>query len=623
MMASDAVSGGAGAAAPASRRGVRSALLASLEWALVLGAVGLWSATRGYSLLLPVGSGLWVAAWLVRWLRTGQLTRATPLDGFLALLMLSALLGLWAAPDRSLALNRWYLWLGALGLYYAVANSSPTAHRWGTLGLVLLAAALGVYFATQHRWGEDSVKFTMVREAGLWLNQIVPDAGQYKPHPNVVAGIMGIMAPAAAGLVIGGWNAWRARRGGGDLLEAGAAGLAALIILAALVMTESRASWLGVAAIAPVGAWWWICSRAGGATGWRLFLIGLALAAGAAAAIVAWRPDLLTVAMGTLPGPGQTALARLPLFGQAWRLAADTAFTGGGLGAFPGLYSTFILDIPYLHLTHAHNAYLNLLVEQGWLGLLGYLLTGLGAGWLAARGLAEAPSERRPLLAAGAAGLVVLAVQGLGDATLVASRALPFMLAPAAGIAASLPRDDRSWAALGSRRLWASLGACLLALAAMGVLMRRPLAAAWHANLGAVAYDRAALAGWPPNQWSERPQAAGLEAALPELQAALAQDPANLTAHYRLGLRSRMAQDFETAATHLQQALAADPGHRGVVKTLGYTYAWLGRFEEALPLLEQIPEARGELETYRWWWGTQARSDLARNADGMLRAMGN
>jgi hypothetical protein len=82
-----------------------------------------------------------------------------------------------------------------------------------------------------------------------------------------------------------------------------------------------------------------------------------------------------------------------------------------------------------------------------------------------------------------------------------------------------------------------------------------------------------------------------------------------------------MDQDFAAAAVYLEAALAGDPHHRGIVKSLGYTYAWLGQLDAARPLLEQIPEAGQELDTYRWWWGTQGRPDLSQRALEMRKSL--
>jgi hypothetical protein len=75
-----------------------------------------------------------------------------------------------------------------------------------------------------------------------------------------------------------------------------------------------------------------------------------------------------------------------------------------------------------------------------------------------------------------------------------------------------------------------------------------------------------------------------------------------------------LGQNFELASKYLDTAYVVAPGHRGVVKSLGYCYVWLGDFEKAALLLSNIPEAQEELDVYVWWWGTQGRDDLSNKA---------
>ena len=109
-----------------------------------------------------------------------------------------------------------------------------------------------------------------------------------------------------------------------------------------------------------------------------------------------------------------------------------------------------------------------------------------------------------------------------------------------------------------------------------------------------------------------------LEAAESTLQAALQYDPQNQTANYRLGLISMLRQDFKTAAANLETAYQEVPHHRGISKSLGYCYVWLGDMDKAQKMLERIPEAQHEMEVYIWWWGTQGRPDLSERASLMI-----
>ena len=229
--------------------------LGALEWGLLLAALGIWAGSRAYTPAMSLGSGLLVGSSVVRWVRTGRISRATPLDLTLGLFVLSVLAGLWAAPQLGVALPRLYLFLGALGLYYALANSEGRELRLAALGLVSVAAGLSVYFLTQHPWAEASVKFGLVRQVGVGLAGLVPDLGQYKPHPNVVAGVLGIAAPVALALMVESALAWRTTRTAGAAAIGAVAGLGLLTLLGGVVMTESRAVWVALAAALGLAVW--------------------------------------------------------------------------------------------------------------------------------------------------------------------------------------------------------------------------------------------------------------------------------------------------------------------------------------------------------------------------------
>jgi O-antigen ligase len=598
----------------AGRQALWPAALSVLEWGLLAAAIGLWVSTRSYTPLITAGSGLVAASWAARWLRTGSLTRATASDLPLVLFLVSALVGLWAAPNLGGGLVRLFLFIGAACLYYGVVNASGITLTVVCAGLSLLAAALGIYFATQNPWAAASAKFGVVHQAGVLLNQWVPDLGGYKPHPNVAASLLGVLAPVAALLTVqAARQAPRRQNGLGWLgLLASAALLA--IVAGALFMTESRATWLGLLGAAGLAGWWWLAGKAAGEKPGRhmpFFAIGGALGLAVIAVGVAWQAEWVTRAFGSLPGPN-SAVGRVEVFKQVWRLAQDTPFTGAGLDAFPALYSTYVLDIPFLLLTHAHNAYLNLLVEQGWPGLLGYILVLGTAGLVGLLALAQ----ERPISwqrAAGLLGLATIAIQGLGEASLVASRVTPILFVPAALALvepAGLAVLGARWA---SRARWLAMGAVALLLIGAAVFNRQ-LLAAWKADLGSVAFARAQLADWPTNEWPSQAAAASLSPAEQALGDVLALDAENRPARLRLGAGALMRWDFPAAAKYLAPAHQADPGHRGLTKYLAYTYVWLGEYDQAEPLLRMLPEAAGEMEVYTWWWGVHGREDLAEQA---------
>jgi Flp pilus assembly protein TadD len=101
------------------------------------------------------------------------------------------------------------------------------------------------------------------------------------------------------------------------------------------------------------------------------------------------------------------------------------------------------------------------------------------------------------------------------------------------------------------------------------------------------------------------------------LENAIRVDPANRSAHQRLGILALSHGDFDRAVSALGMAWHLDADHRGVRKTLGYALVWAGDLERALPLLSQIPEAPSEMGYYAWWWETNGDRELAQRSAAM------
>lgn len=588
-------------------RGFETVLVAA-EWGCTLAAAGLWVTERPPTGVLLLATPLWVAAWGWRWLRLGRPTRPTALDWPIVVFLLTALVSLWAAPDRALALVRLNFFLGAVGLYYVLANGPRRWIEWFGYAVGGLAALLGLYYASQHNWASSPAKIALIDHAGKLFNRLAPQLGWYQPNANVVGSLLALVLPIPVLQMLARLKGHRA--------AALLAGLSALLISFGLVMTESRTAVLALAGAAGLAGWWWLSGR----PFWRFsnprrqltFAAGVATAAAVMGLVVIAAPNLLNLAFGTLPGPN-SVVTRTAVYGQAWRLAQDTPFTGGGLASFPGLYSTYMVDIPSLILTHAHDAYLNILVEQGWPGLLSYMGVLAAAVWAGIQLLDGPKTGGRALVAAGLLGLAVVILQGIGDGTLVASRVTLALLIPA-GLAVGAERAEPikpAWQ-LRVKPRWALVA--LGGLALVGVLTWRAWLSAWYANRGSLEFARVQLAGWPTNTWSDGHEVPLLLASEPEFREALTIDPLNETAQYRLGLLATLQRDFPAAVQHLAQAHRTDSQHRGVLKALAYAYVWMGDEPQAVPLLKALPEAASEMQVYTWWWGVHGRADLAQRA---------
>lgn len=597
-------------------------LLIVSEWAFVLAAAGLWAAFKTYHPFMNAGVGLWAGSWVARWLRTGKLSRFTPLDLPMLGFCISLGAGWWAAPDQLDATARAFLFLGAIGIFYSVANSGLRTLQVVCIGFMAGMAVFGVYFATQQQWAEEPAKFLPLQAIGLALNKAVPDLGLYKPHPNVVVGVVAIamaiwlvlfyfyffsrIRPPFQGRWIGAFVAYL---------------LLGAVLAFSLVMTQSRTAWLAVAGAVGLGLWALVAralARLVRTPARIVFCVGLAIVLGVGLGVLWAQPELLTRALGTLPGPN-SAVSRIEIYKQVWWLAQDTPFTGGGLGSFPGLYSTYILSVPSLYLTHAHNAFLNVLLEQGWLGAASFAIIILVASFVALPRLTQVDSQFAPLIVAGGLGVVVIVLQGMGDATLVASRVMPFLFFPA-GLVFAGPAPNAPTKSVKNRWIWFAVP--IAAVAGVALLYQQPLRAQWYANLGAVEQNRIALISWPTNEWDTGEQAGLLGAAESLFEKSLTLNPNNETALFRLGLIRVARQDWQRAAQFLQSAYDLNPNRRGLIKNLGYTYAWLGDYDTGRNYLTLIPEARDELSIYIWWWNERAhRPEQSQNAINMLGRM--
>jgi hypothetical protein len=316
--------------------------------------------------------------------------------------------------------------------------------------------------------------------------------------------------------------------------------------------------------------------------------------------------------------------SRAGLLGRGAYFLVDYPITGGGLASFPGLYSQYMLVIPHFYFPTSYNLFLDVAIEQGVIAGAILIILYLGGVILVSQAIASGlPNELRLMRWLVLLALIVTIIHGLfydylyngnGAALLF----YPLGMAMAGGVGRStsaeqvfqLPRT----ASLRNRVITVAL----LAVVAILALNLNKIIPIWYANLGAVQMSQVELEDFPTGQWETSelvPRLAGAEATL---HSALQFDPRNQTANHRLGLISMLRQDFKIAAENLEIALEAAPNHRGIVKSLGYCYVWLGDMDKAQKLLDRIPEAQHEMEAYSWWWETQGRPELSARASLMV-----
>ena len=124
---------------------------------------------------------------------------------------------------------------------------------------------------------------------------------------------------------------------------------------------------------------------------------------------------------GLVPGRPEAVLDRLIIWGRVWDVMLDNPFFGVGLGNFR---DAFFKREAWLHVAlaypslHAHNTYLELLADTGWLGLLAYVAFLLLVAWQLVR-IWNRPGPRPVLTLAAIGSLAAYVVFAMVDMLLL------------------------------------------------------------------------------------------------------------------------------------------------------------------------------------------------------------
>ena len=106
--------------------------------------------------------------------------------------------------------------------------------------------------------------------------------------------------------------------------------------------------------------------------------------------------------------------SRAELLQRSVYFLEDYPITGAGLNSFPGLYSQYVLVIPYPYFNNSHNLFLDVAIEQGVVGGAIFLLIYLGAVWLVSQRIVTTSSnELRTVNWFSLLALLVMMIYGL------------------------------------------------------------------------------------------------------------------------------------------------------------------------------------------------------------------
>ncbi|MFN2221568.1 MAG: hypothetical protein ACK2UH_03380, partial [Candidatus Promineifilaceae bacterium] len=234
------------------------------------------------------GLGAWplvlaVIPWLIRLERTGRWDWHTPYDWPFLLFLITAALGVWSAYNRTDALEKFWMILAAVMVFYAfvafgLPGSPYQGHNWGVVPAWLLAAfgaVLTFYFLATHNWEEVPAKYAALDTLGRALQAPLPYIPGHRMNPNVIGGMLAMVVPFAAAVT---WISARARRWLALLAAFGLLG----ITLFGLLLTTSRGAWIALAAAVGLLFIWWLAGllSRGGPKQRRLIFVGILLLIG-------------------------------------------------------------------------------------------------------------------------------------------------------------------------------------------------------------------------------------------------------------------------------------------------------------------------------------------------------
>jgi len=337
----------------------------------------------------------WALLFLLAWLPINVAVSLDPVRSWIAAGYL--LLGL----SLYLALLRWPL----------LRESASSAIFLPLLPGLALSAIVFLQVRPQ------TVKVVFLQPLISFLAQLPTGPGWLEfVNPNVLAGGLILLLPyALATLLVSGQSMGLGRFS----LASGAA----LVMLAALLLTQSRGAYMGLAAGVLVMAllrWPRTIYLAPG----LLWLLGLGI--------------YLDGAYGLVERLAQaTSLAswkeRQAIWLRALSALEDFRYTGIGIGAFPEVMARLYpfpasQDAPF---PHAHNLFLQIGLDLGLPGLLAYLVLLVGVGTILLRRWRVATdSIQRALVLGTVGGVTAMLVHGLFDATVWGTKLafLPWLL---------------------------------------------------------------------------------------------------------------------------------------------------------------------------------------------------
>jgi O-antigen ligase/tetratricopeptide (TPR) repeat protein len=427
------------------------------------------------------------------------------------------------------------------------AIASKVERDWFVGAAVKIFLAVGLGIATigliqQATWNGRILWFFVPLDWGAPMLDVMPRASGPFVDPDHFAGFLAMIFPIAVSGTFFGSRLVSARWANGYRI---ACGVTSFVLMAAIIMSQSRAGWIGLAL--GVALVMLLTSRGDQeierATRSRRFAL-----AGAACMLVLAMLFIGASGRGQVSERVQNSLdadTGLPSRMNAWsdgiRIVEDFPAIGTGLRTWPELFTRYRAR-PWseLYFSEAHNDYLQLIAETGIVGLALAAWFLIRAGIFIYRRYAELPQRIVPIQAALIAALAVMCVVEFFDFDLQIP-AIAFFFAMMLGLAVRVswawtidddPSENQFQPPRGAfARIWVPIAATLLLIATFA----QP-SIAYPYNLvppATAAQAKSMLLLYPANTFSHEATADSLGARMPledrlrERKIALTLDPMN------------------------------------------------------------------------------------------------
>lgn len=417
------------------------------------------------ALLLLAGPFMMFPDWLPESWRTVAVNSVT----VVALLLAAALLHPWKRIRPA-------LWLFVLAVLASWANTTPhdivgLRHFAGIGAGVLAMALVATWCTTRNRVVATSLLVTLgafvILTLGLLSTSVNPlkftgDQADWTPkrlgwgapfrlnlpgmhpidlrqwlsnekdvNPNALAGTALLVFPLCAGLAVAASRTRPRRR---FALAAGA--LSTLMSVVVLGVTLSRMAWLGAALTLLV---WCVYFY-----GRKLFLLlaALTVTVAVAAGVYLLRPATPVAAQDAVATTARTAEVRVLIWSHALEQIRANPWLGVGINQFHSAPKAAVVSGD-AHVAHAHNTVLQVALDVGLLGLLGYSGLFLSLVVIAAR-LSTGNGDLSPLIGGAGLSLVSVHMFGLGDTIALGAKVGAFQWLAAGLILAAAHLPPRS-----------------------------------------------------------------------------------------------------------------------------------------------------------------------------------